>query len=61
MTINNSAAGTITLSGGPVDIYNTLTITKGNLVISSSPAALTLKSTATQTASVAAIPKLPIQ
>jgi hypothetical protein len=56
MTINNSAAGTITLSGGPVDIYNTLTITKGNLVISSSPAALTLKSTATQTASVAAIP-----
>ncbi|MBB3054945.1 DUF2341 domain-containing protein [Mucilaginibacter gotjawali] len=56
MTINNSAAGTVTLSGGPVDIYNTLTITKGNLVIGSSPAALTLKSTAAQTASVAAIP-----
>ena len=56
MTVNNSAAGTVTLSGGPVDIYNTLTITKGNLVISASPAALTLKSTASQTASVAAIP-----
>ncbi|MDR3693255.1 DUF2341 domain-containing protein [Mucilaginibacter sp.] len=56
MTVNNSSAGTVTLSGGPVDIYNTLTITKGNLVISSSPAALTLKSTASQTASVAAIP-----
>jgi hypothetical protein len=56
MTVNNSSAGTVTISGGPVDIYNTLTITKGNLVISSSPAALTLKSTASQTASVAAIP-----
>jgi len=56
MTINNSAAGTVTIGGGPVDIYNTLTLTKGNLVISATPAALTLKSTATQTASVAAIP-----
>jgi len=56
MTINNSSAGTVTISGGPVDIYNTLTITKGNLVIGSSPAALTLKSTASLTASVAAIP-----
>jgi sugar lactone lactonase YvrE len=56
MTINNSAGGTVTISGGPVDIYNSLTITKGNLVVGSSPAALTLKSTATQTAGVAAIP-----
>jgi len=56
MTINNSAGGTVTISGGPVDIYNTLTITKGNLVVGSSPAALTLKSTSTRTASVAAIP-----
>lgn len=56
MTINNSAGGTVTISGGPVDIYNSLTITKGNLVVGSSPAALTLKSTATQSASVAAIP-----
>jgi len=56
MTINNSAGGTVTISGGPVDIYNTLTITNGNLVVGASPAALTLKSTATLTASVAAIP-----
>ena len=56
MTINNSSGGTITISGGPVDVYNTLTLTKGNLIISSSPAALTLKSTATLTASVAALP-----
>jgi sugar lactone lactonase YvrE len=56
MTVNNSAGGTVTISGGPVDVYNTLTLTKGNLVVSSSPAALTLKSTATQTAGVAAIP-----
>lgn len=56
MTINNSSGGTVTISGGPVDIYNTLTITSGNLVVGSSPAALTLKSTATQTASVAALP-----
>ncbi len=56
MTINNSAGGTVTISNGPVDIYNSLTITKGNLVVGSSPAALTLKSTATQSASVAAIP-----
>ena len=56
MTINNTAGGTITISGGPVDIYNSLTITQGNLAVGASPAALTLKSTATQTAYVAAIP-----
>jgi hypothetical protein len=56
MTINNTAGGTVTISGGPVDIYGILTITKGNLVVGSSPAALTLKSTATETGSVAAIP-----
>ena len=56
MTVNNSAGGTVTISGGPIDIYNTLTIIKGNLVVGTTPAALTLKSTATQTASVAAIP-----
>jgi len=56
MTINNSAAGTITISNGPVNIYNQLTLTKGSLVVGSSPAALTLKSTATLTASVNAIP-----
>jgi len=56
MTVNNSAAGTVTINSGPVDIYSTLTMTKGNLVVAASPAALTLKSTATQSASVAAIP-----
>ena len=55
MTVNNSAGGTVTISGGPLDIYNQLTITKGNLVVGSSPAALTLKSTATLTATVNAI------
>jgi trimeric autotransporter adhesin len=55
MTINNSAGGTVTLSGGPVDIYSSLNLTKGNLVINSSPTILTLKSTATQTANVTAI------
>jgi hypothetical protein len=56
MTINNSAGGTVTINNGPVNIYNMLTITKGNLVVGPSPAALTLKSTALLTASVAAIP-----
>ncbi len=56
MEVNNSSAGTITISGGPVDIFNLLTITKGNLVVSASPAALTLKSTSSLTASVTAIP-----
>jgi len=56
MTINNSAAGTVTISGGPVDIYTSLIITKGSLAVGSSPAALTLKSTATQSAGVSALP-----
>ncbi|HTI57559.1 DUF2341 domain-containing protein [Mucilaginibacter sp.] len=56
MEVNNSVAGTIDISGGPVDIYSLLTLTKGKLVIESSPAALTLKSTQAQTANFAAIP-----
>jgi hypothetical protein len=57
MTVNNSSAGTVTITGGPVDIYNTLTITKGNLVIDNTGNGdLTLKSSSTITASVAAIP-----
>jgi trimeric autotransporter adhesin len=56
MTINNSSGGAITMSGGPIDIFNTLTLTNGDLIISASPAILTLKSTATLTASVAALP-----
>jgi hypothetical protein len=56
MEVNNTAAGTVNISGGPVDIYSLLTITKGSLTVGSSPAALTLKSTSTQSANVAAIP-----
>ncbi len=56
MTVNNALGGTVAINGGPVDIYNLLTITKGNLTVSASPAALTLKSTAALTASVPAIP-----
>jgi hypothetical protein len=52
MTVNNTAGGTISLSGGPVDIYNQLTITKGNLVVGASPAVLTLVSTSALTANV---------
>jgi len=56
MTINNTAGGNLTINGGPVDIYNTLTMTNGDLTIGAAPAALTLKSTGTLTASVPAIP-----
>jgi hypothetical protein len=56
MQVNNSSAGTVTISGGPFDVFNLLTITKGNLVVGSSPAALTLKSSSTLSASVTAIP-----
>ena len=56
MTVNNSVGGTVTISGGPVDIFSALTLAKGNLVVSSSPASLTLKSTSTQTANFAAVP-----
>ena len=51
LTVNNSAGGTVTLSGGPVDVYNQLVVTKGNLVIAGTTT-FTLKSTATLTASV---------
>ncbi len=56
MTINNSAGGTINLTGGPVDIFSQVTMTKGSLVIGSSPASFTLKSSSTQTANFGAIP-----
>ncbi len=56
MTINNSAGSTVTLQSGPVDIYNQLTLTKGNLVVSTvANTLLTLKSNASQTANVNAI------
>ncbi|MES2268152.1 MAG: LamG-like jellyroll fold domain-containing protein [Bacteroidota bacterium] len=55
MTINNSVNGTVTISGGPVDIYTSLTFTKGNLTINPTTT-FTLKSDATATAHVAAVP-----
>ncbi|MDB5007219.1 MAG: hypothetical protein JWP45_1612, partial [Mucilaginibacter sp.] len=57
LTINNSAAGTVTITGGAVSIYKSLNLTKGNLFVdNTNSGALTLKSTLTQTAGVAAIP-----
>ncbi|MDB4921550.1 LamG-like jellyroll fold domain-containing protein [Mucilaginibacter sp.] len=59
MTVSNtnSSPGVVTITGGPVDIYNTLTLTKGNLVIDNTGNGdLTLKSSSILTASVAAIP-----
>jgi hypothetical protein len=55
LTINNSAGGTVTFSGGPVNVYNQIGITKGNIVVSGTTT-LTLKSTSALTASVSAIP-----
>jgi hypothetical protein len=56
LTVNNSATGTVTITGGPVDVYTALTLTKGNLVVNNAGnGALTLKSTATKTAYVASI------
>ncbi|SDS46473.1 protein of unknown function [Mucilaginibacter mallensis] len=55
MVINNSASGTVTINNDTVDIYNQLTMTKGNLAVS--PAAIVnIKSNAEQTANVASIP-----
>lgn len=56
MTINNTVGGTVNISGGPVDIYSQLTLNQGSLAIGSSPAALTLKSSSTQSANVGSIP-----
>ena len=56
MTVNNSGGGTINITGGPVDVFSQITMTKGSLVIASSPASLTLKSCSTQTANVGPIP-----
>lgn len=56
MLINNPTPGTVNISSGDLDVYNTITIAAGNLAVASSPVALTLKSTAANTASVAALP-----
>jgi hypothetical protein len=57
MTINNTAAsGQVRITGGPVDLYNTLTLTSGSLVVDNAGSgALTLKSSGTFTARVAEI------
>ncbi len=55
MVVNNSVGGTVNITGGPFDIFNLLSITKGNLVIDPT-ATVTLKSAQTLTASVTAIP-----
>lgn len=57
MTVNNSTAGTVQITGGAVGLYNILTLTKGNLNIDNGGSgSLTLMSTAAGSAGVAAIP-----
>jgi trimeric autotransporter adhesin len=66
LTVNNTYStvsggvttyGKVSIKGGPVDVFNTLTITSGNLFIdNANTGALTLKSTATTTAAVGVIP-----
>ncbi|MGN6179257.1 MAG: hypothetical protein ACTHNW_08750, partial [Mucilaginibacter sp.] len=57
MTVNNSSAGTVQITGGPMSLYNTLTLTKGNLYVNNSGGgSITLMSASTGTAAVAAIP-----
>ncbi|MEB0248561.1 LamG domain-containing protein, partial [Mucilaginibacter sp. 5B2] len=59
MTLNNSVNGTVTVSGGPVDIYTSLTFTKGSLTIDPTTT-FTLKSDATATAFVGPVPTASI-
>jgi hypothetical protein len=58
MTVSNkNAAGIINITGGPIDLFNQLNLTQGNLVINNAGnGALTLKSTILQTAAVGIIP-----
>lgn len=63
MSVNNTYAsggayGTVTISGGPIDIYNNLTMVTGLLSVQSGTSAgtLTLKSTASSSATVTALP-----
>lgn len=57
MLVNNSAGGTVQITGGPMALYNTLTLTKGNLYINNTGSgSLTLMSSSTGSAAVAAIP-----
>jgi len=57
LTVNNSAAGTVDITGGAFGVNNVLTLTNGNLFIdNTNSGALTLMSSATNSAQVAAIP-----
>ncbi|MCQ6958253.1 DUF2341 domain-containing protein [Mucilaginibacter aquariorum] len=57
ITVNNTASsGQVKITGGPVDLYNTLTLTNGSLTVDNAGSgALTLKSSGTVTARVAEI------
>jgi hypothetical protein len=56
LTVANTSGATVTITGGPIDVYNTLTLTNGSLFVdNTNSGALTLKSTATATARVAEI------
>jgi hypothetical protein len=56
-TVNNTASsGQVKITGGPVDLYNTLTLTNGSLTVDNAGSgALTLKSSGTVTARVTEI------
>jgi hypothetical protein len=57
LTVNNSAAGTVDITGGAFGVNNVLTLTNGNLFIdNTNSGSLTLMSSATNSAQVAAIP-----
>ncbi len=57
LTLNNSAGGTLDITGGSVSLYNSLTITKGNILVDNAGSgALTLVSTASGSANVNTIP-----
>ena len=56
MIVNNTQGSTVNITGGPLSIYNTLTMTKGSLAINNSGSgSLVLVSSATGSASVAAV------
>jgi hypothetical protein len=54
---NSTASGQVRITGGPIDLYNALNMTAGNLVVDNATSgALNLKSNATATAYVAPVP-----